>query len=773
MEFYSHPDRLLIKHLCKVRDISLKNVPDDLMLVSQISALCHDFGKYTTYFQKYLRDKKKSDLSNHGFISAVFGAFVALKNLGEDIVLPLIIYNVILHHHGNLESFDENLSKKFKKAERIDYSDKLLYKIEIAEEQIENIKSNEEYMIEDFQVMGLSEELEEFLAGDKIINEVLMKLKLLEYKLSHNYYEENTYFIHQTLYSALISADKINASGILYDEPLYSRYDDLERIKKRKFKDENQEINIIRNGIFDEVISSIESKYLGGRIFSITAPTGTGKTYTGFYAAIKLKELLGLDGKIIYSLPFTSIIEQNYSAIVDILNLVDSFKENESRYIIKHHNLSKADYKSEEYDYSRVQSELLRENWESGIIVTTFVQLFQTAIGCRNRMLKKFNSFNNSVILIDELQSIDIKYYRLIEYVLNKLCEYTNCRIIIMTATKPLILEDSIELLIDNKKYFERFNRTFIEPRLAKITVREFVDEFVENLEDKSYLIVCNTINQSLDIYDLLRKAGTDREIFYLSTNILPFKRKEVIEKVKEKLNNNENIILVSTQVVEAGVDLDFDEVIRDLAPLDSIIQCAGRCNRSGYKELSSVKIVNMVKEDGQPYGKYIYGNTLLSITCDLLKDKDRIYEKDYFDLINEYYSIVSKNKSQEVSDQYIESLKKLKFSNDNWAINTFSLIKDNPDYIDVLFLYDEEAENAYTEYNEILKIKNFEEKRERYLEIGQVLKNYTLSIPSKYLKRFVLDRNDILVLPKEGMKDFYNKDTGFIRNDNDDYMIL
>jgi CRISPR-associated endonuclease/helicase Cas3 len=104
--------------------------------------------------------------------------------------------------------------------------------------------------------------------------------------------------------------------------------------------------------------------------------------------------------------------------------------------------------------------------------------------------------------------------------------------------------------------------------------------------------------------------------------------------------------------------------------------------------------------------------------------------------------------------------------------LNKFSLIQDNPSYIDVLFLYNEEAEEAYEEYKEIIKLKSFQEKREKYLEVGQVFKNYTLSIPQKYCRSFV-EENGLLILPREGIDQYYDEDTGFIRNDTDTYMIF
>lgn len=771
MRFYSHPDKLLIDHLVEVRDINLYKVSERLRRPFEIVALCHDFGKYTSFFQKYLFNNiKKSDLGNHGFISAVFGAFVGFKEFGEDSILPLIIYNVILHHHGNVKSFSENLPTKIKNIKKTDYSIELLNKLEIGEKQLEDINKNMEYLIDDFEQIELNRNLKDFLNEEGVIGNVLQKLRRLDFKLSMTSNNEKDYFIHQSIYSALISADKISASGIEYDAPLFCDYEEIRKIKMNKFKGSNKPINKIRDDIFESVLNNLEHNYNKGKIFSITAPTGTGKTYTGFYTAARLKELLGLTGNIIYSLPFTSIIDQNYKSLIDILQSVESFSSNPNRYIIKHHNLSKADYVTDYHDYSKLQSELLIENWESGIIVTTFVQIFETLAGNRNRMLKKFIKFYDSVVLIDELQSIDIRYYKLVEFVLKKLCEYTNCRIIIMTATKPMILEDSIELLPNSKEYFEMFNRTRLIPKLYKVSISEFIENFIESFEDKSYMIVCNTINQSIEIYNSLRYL--DKDIYYLSTNILQFKRKEVIQEISKRLKNKDNIILVSTQVVEAGVDLDFDEVIRDLAPLDSIIQCSGRCNRNYSQNQGYVKIVNMVNENGESYGKYIYGDTQLNITRKLLKDFEYINEENYFELINEYYNEVNDNKSRQDSDEFIKAIKEINFSNGDWAINKFSLIKENSSYVNVLFLHDEFVENIYEEYKDILIIKNFIEKKEKYLEIGQVLKNYTLSIPIKYCRNFVQE-NGLLVLPREGIEQYYNEETGFIRNNSDTYMIF
>jgi CRISPR-associated endonuclease/helicase Cas3 len=769
MKYYSHPDKKLIKHLTEVRDISIEQVPNGYKKAYEIIALCHDFGKYTSYFQKYLRDKKKSNLSNHGFISAVFSSYLGLIQFGEGNILPLIIYNTVLHHHGNLESFSTNLPNKFKKVTRMSFDAKVLEKIDIAYEQIEDMKKNIDFIKPDMNDLGILKEFEEFVLEERVIEKTLGKLKKLDLLSIRGLKTEKNYFVHQMLYSALISADKISASNIFIPEAKYTDYKTLNTIREENFGKPTKPIDKIRTEIYETVLENIEENHDKFHIFSIIAPTGTGKTMTGFFAALKLKELLGEDRRIIYSLPFTSIIEQNFDVLFDIFKGVHNFERNYSSYIIKHHNLSTVEYESEYRDYTKTEAELLIENWSSGVIVTTFVQLLETLVGTRNRMLKKFNSIKGSIIILDEIQAIDIKYFDLVDYILRKACEYLDVRIIIMTATKPLILTDAVELLEDSEKYFKCFNRTRLIPKIEKVTVNDFIDEFIENLEEKSYMIVCNTIKESLEVYKNLK--GIDRQIFYLSTNILPIHRKERILEIEERLKENDNIILVSTQVVEAGVDLDFDVVIRDLGPIDSIIQCAGRCNRNNKNEVGDVYIYSIVDENGKKFGKYVYGNTLIDISGKLLEGDMEIYEHQYFKLINDYFNMIKENKKQK-SKNIIESIKTLDFSEGEYSLNRFSLIQNNPGYIDVFFIYDDIAEEVYEKYINLSKIKNFNEKREIYLEIQKHIKDYTLSIPDRYFRSFASER-DIVFLPREGIEQFYDDKMGFKREDNDDCMIF
>lgn len=776
MVFYSHPNKALLKHLVEVRDYCRLILDEELRYYGDIVSVCHDFGKYTTYFQDYLFGRaKKEGISNHGFISAVLGAYIVLKTMGGETNLPLVIYNIILHHHGSLENVGNNLPSSFKEIkEGEDYF--LIQKIDDGKKQIEDMQKNKVDILNDYNELGFSEYLEQFLKDEFVIENTLMRLKKLEVLFERKNKSNGTYFLHQMLYSVLIAGDKISASNTLIPSIKISSFETLDEARRKKFKGSSGELNKIRSSIFSEVQREVERNYKSSKVFSITSPTGTGKTMTGFFAALKLRKLLGDNRKIIYSLPFTSIIDQNAEAIDSLLKSEEDYSYNFSRYMIKHHNLSNIDYKSEEEDYDKTSAEILIENWSSGIIITTFVQLLQTLIGARNRMLKKFHALKGAIILLDEVQAIDIRYYRLVDYILKAATEKLDLRIIMMTATRPLILQESKELLPSNRDYFKLFKRTELIPLLNPITVESFLEGFTYNMEYKSYLIICNTIGQSIKIYDNLKNL--DREVMYLSTNILPIYRRERIDLIREKLSKKEKIIVVSTQVVEAGVDFDFDEVLRDIAPIDSIIQAAGRCNRNGSREVpGKTTIYSMINDKEEFFGSLVYGKGIINISKSLFKDHDSICEDMYFELIEKYFNEVNTKINDDVSDKFIRAIEKLYFSDfkgeDKYSINRFSLIKSNPDYADIYFRIDDRAEQIYQKLLKSIAEKDFKEKKKLYLEIKNSIRDYTLSVPIKFLKGY--DKKDIIAnYTKAECEAHYDMSIGFKREGNEEgYLVF
>lgn len=781
MEFYSHikPDKKLIDHLVEVAELSEKYGGSRFAEIHYILGISHDFGKYTTFFQDRLFEKKDwGCIANHAYISAIFGAYLCKETLEENTAFfPLWVFSSILSHHGDIKEIN---NKRYLMPLSSEVSSKSKFELEFVhiKRQLQNMHDNLKYIMRDYEKVSLSKYVHLFVTDDNVVPETLKYLKKLAITFEDEP-DENAFWIHQHFYSCLIAADKISASRITPVKDLNGPLDLLMQQKETITKEKSHsKLAKMRNDIFSEVQINIRKYSIDGKFFSITAPTGTGKTFTGFFAAKKLQELPGNKQRIVYALPFTSIIDQNYDDIYQLHSIISDFEQNESRYIIKHHHLANMEYTNEEEDYRKDQAELLIENWNSGIIITTFVQLLETMIGVRNRMLKKYHVLTNSIILLDEVQAIPLEYYRLVEYAFKKLTEVFGCIIILMTATKPMIFSNTIDLLDNPEQYFTQLDRTYICPDMNKITVQQFCNQFLDTMDnEKSYLIVANTINQSLAIFKELHKKVASDKLYYLSTNIIPKQRREILAELKEVLAKRK-VILVSTQVVEAGVNLDFDEVIRDLAPIDSIIQCAGRCNREGKKEEGKVKVTCMVDSSGKSYASRIYRNVIINITAELLRDKTEIKESQYSTLIEEYYTKICSGKvSMQESDDLIKAICNMNFDKET-GVGQFSLVDSRSNYVDLFIEYDDEASNLLCQLEEAMKISDEKIRRELVKSIRKDMLQYTISIPDKYAPRYNLreiGKTGLLVLDRGNLPFNYDIEakTGLKRDEEFDMMCF
>ncbi|VVB53307.1 CRISPR-associated nuclease/helicase Cas3 [uncultured archaeon] len=732
MEFYSHlePEIILKDHLRIVGDKSKKIIESkkfdeiDKGIISDVSYLIgisHDFGKYTTYFQEKLkgRREKNDPLTYHGLISALFvfeivKEYLKIKIPDNEIpynFLPLIAYFVVKRHHLNLDDIEDDI--------RLENLFKFGFKQ--INNQLENIWKNKNQVIDDYKILiegylphpeKIFDNLETYKKEIQFSDDIKPLISELNKSL---YFFKNGakniiyYLLVQLFYSVLIDSDKKHAGQVMeikrkeLPESLVENY-----LNSKDFKESNESnINLIRYKIRKSVLKNISDSPNNQKIFTLTAPTGTGKTLTSLSVALVLRKKLKIEmnleyePRIIYSLPFTSIIDQNFAVFDRVLSQIEDFKENESVYLLKHHHLSEIFYnikdKNKENDID--QSLALIESWESEVVVTTFIQLFYTLIGYKNRSLKKFHNIVNSIIILDEVQNIPIEYWKLTQEILTAITRYFNCRIILMTATKPLIFEDGTykELVDDYEDYFKNdaLNRVCLNIDSGKKRIEDFCNE-LNDWSKNSYLFVFNTIESSLDFYEEINKKIEDEglifKLCYLSTNIIPKDRKKKIERIKQAIDDNEKIIVVSTQLIEAGVDIDCECVYRDLGPLDSIIQVAGRCNRNKRLATADVYLVNLIKENGKTYTG-IYDHNLLNIVNNILKDKKLIYETEFLDLINQYFSYAKKRSG--VETKLIDSIYELYFdkNSDNVkrrTISEFELIKEDFFKIDIFIELDE-----------------------------------------------------------------------------------
>lgn len=766
-KLYSHENIPLINHLKNVgdrcsqivkdKDINFSYEKDKLIYISKVMGYTHDLGKGTKYFQKYLKDmitlgKSNIDekLRSHGYLSALY-TYHILKDVDSEVAL--MSFTIVRRHHGNLENIDIDFNIDSVKIKSVKKQIK---------SQLEGLEKEEIGYI--LKQLGLNYIDEKALLQDidEIGNEAFEQCqKILEND------DLEKYILYKFLYSCLIFSDKEDAifhktNNIKYDIP----FDIVDKYKSEKFKGKKSELGNIRNELSQDVEIGIEKST--SRIMSITAPTGTGKTLMSISAALKLKQKLKENMKIIYCLPFTSVIDQNYDVYSEMIKTVMGLDKVTNDRILKHHHLSDIKYISESKNYEDNRAKFLIENWNSQIIVTTFMQFFNTVFSDKNSQLVKYNSLANSIVLLDEVQSISFKYWLIINELFQIMAEKLNIYFIFITATQPLIFkkDEITELISEPKKYFDKFKRTKLHVNLDKLDYDDFMlkmEEMILQKKNKNILIILNTVKLAQSTYKLIKDMELeDTDIYFLSTGIIPKERRKRIEEIK-KYKVGKRKIVVSTQLIEAGVDIDMDIVVRDLATIDSINQSSGRCNRENRGEyLGDVYLYNLVNEKESEYNSFIYDKYLVEKTKEVLSGKSVIYEEDYLNINNKYFEKVKKDMSEKESKKLIKFINELKFKD---VDSSFKLI-DAQNKVSVFIEIDDHAKHIWNEYKKIMSEKNPLLRKEKF---NNIKKDFYDNIINVFKLKVREDEEmGIAYVSYEGLNGSYDKEIGYKMEEND-----
>nr|MDO8081523.1 CRISPR-associated helicase Cas3' [Candidatus Freyarchaeota archaeon] len=776
--FFSHPAHLLKDHLRDVGEASAHYVKstrinnEALVKVAEIVGKTHDFGKYSAYFQRNLQGEKiEKKLRSHAPLSAIFTAWNVSRKF-KDPFLTTVAYLCVLKHHGNLINFSETLNK-FREFPPSPQS-----QLESIEENLPKISTE----LSEIGVQGIDEFITNIGEARNNIGQGLFHAT----RGTKTGWDE--YFKTLILFSALIDADKKDAAKISKAQRRTLPQNIVDEYRKAVFRKQST-MDELRNELYESVMHFLEKLDVPPRIMTITAPTGSGKTLLSLSVALKLREQLieqGVSPRIIYCLPFVNIIEQTNEVFSDVLRKGGCSINPEV--LLKHHHLS---IPVSEDEVPLHQALELQESWNSEIIVTTFVQLMHTLVGYRNSFLKKFHNMANAIIILDEVQTIPIEYWRLTRELFKNLTEKTSSHVILMTATQPLIFGEgeAVELVPHSPKYFEKLDRTHLRYNPEEMNIKDAA-KLAQELWKRcqSLLVVVNTIQSSIELYENLRsmtgeiiRIGVDDEklddtnlpvIAYLSTNIIPKERKRRVELIKGLLREGKRkVLVVSTQVVEAGVDLDFDAVIRDIAPTDSINQVAGRCNRSGRLDKGEVHIINLRDEKGNPYATRVYSKEHVRISKKLLEEKREASEKDFLKMVREYFQKQAHYEGYCDSDESksnIKSIVELNFDN----LSEFSLIEDEP--TEAIFVeYDPEAKEALMEFTkrleEFRKAERGDDtfKKRAILRAARVkLEDYILNIRKQDChQKETIQETTIRYLGEKYVEEMYDRETGYKRN--------
>ena len=327
--------------------------------------------------------------------------------------------------------------------------------------------------------------------------------------------------------------------------------------------------------------------------FTLTVPTGGGKTFSSMAFALDHAVTHGLR-RVIYAIPFTSIIEQNAQVFSSVLG-----QEN----ILEHHCNYMDKAEPEERGYDRWRG-LAAENWDAPVVVTTNVQLFESLFSSKPSRCRKLHNIARSVIVLDEAQAIPTEYLEPCLCALRELVEHYGCTIVLCTATQPAVDDESIrarlrdvrEIITDPTKLYADLKRTAVNftGKLMDVELAERLDTLDQ------VLCIVSTKAQARAVFELL----SEREgAFHLSTNMYPEHRRRVLDDIRRRLKDKLPCRVISTSLIEAGVDVDFPVVFRAMAGLDSIAQAAGRCNREGRLDgLGQVVVYEPEKPPKMPW---------------------------------------------------------------------------------------------------------------------------------------------------------------------------
>ncbi|MDD5135185.1 MAG: CRISPR-associated helicase Cas3', partial [Phycisphaerae bacterium] len=335
-------------------------------------------------------------------------------------------------------------------------------------------------------------------------------------------------------------------------------------------------------------------------LFTLTVPTGGGKTLACLRFALHHANKHAMD-RIIQVIPFTSIIDQNAQVVREVLEPKDC-AEDAGKIVLEHHSNIGADAQS-------WKEKLLTENWDAPIVFTTMVQFLEALFGSGTRGARRMHQLANAVIIFDEIQTLPVNCVHLFNNAIHFLVNQARSSVVLCTATQPLLgsvdekkgalsLSAKNEIMPDIAKLYIDLKRVQVHDcrKVLGWSYQEIAMFAVERVKaNGSCLVVVNTKKAARIIFDEVQEDGF--AIFHLSTGMCPAHRKEVLKTIRQKLINGEPLLCISTQLIEAGVDISFRSVIRLLAGLDSIAQAAGRCNRHGSPEMGNVYIVNPFEE--------------------------------------------------------------------------------------------------------------------------------------------------------------------------------
>lgn len=563
-----------------------------------LAGLLHDCGKFTDAFSSYIQKSAKGESVRKGEVIHSFaGVYYMLKKYHSnekpttcsDLNAELIAYAIGSHHN----MFDI-----------VDIDDKK----NGFDHRLEHQPQYEDAAIKNFNACCASdEEIDKlFQSANSELNAIFKKIRECAEVTKSN--EELMFyigFIARLILSSIVEGDRRDTAEFMNGD----KFGEINSFPSKNWKTMIKSLeNFLNSKNSDNEIGKARmelsnlcyeagSKYTSG-IYRLNLPTGAGKTLSGLRFALE-NIIQFKKNRIFYIAPLISILDQNSEEIKRAVG-----NEFDNEVLIHHSNLVNSE---EDKDEELNVNDLLAETWDAPIIVTTLVQFLNSLFDGRLSCVRRFKSLCNSVIIIDEVQTVPQKMLTLFNMALNFLSEICSATILLCSATQPCLQKVDHAAHIKDEKIIpsdteqrlkDLFKRTnIVDKGNCKFSeINKLIFELTAN--NKSLLVVCNKKSEAQQL-TLACKEISDVITFHLSSAMCMAHRIKVIGEMKSALEKCQHIVCISTQVIEAGVDMSFDSVVRFQAGMDNIVQAAGRCNRNGESIApKDVYVVNCTDEN-------------------------------------------------------------------------------------------------------------------------------------------------------------------------------
>lgn len=635
-----------------------------------LAGLLHDMGKYSEEFRQYLESASKGGSVHKGSVIHSFaGAYYLLSHFHKketagpfmNMTAELLAYAVGAHH-GLFDCVDDNKHNQFVKrlTKQPEYEQKAIknFLAECCSEE----KLDEVFKIAESEITAVSGSLLNLLSdtedGHKA-EEYLFYIGLLARLLSSAVMDgdrrDTAEFMAGTDFSCCVSADK-NVWRTCR-EHLEARLDEFPV---------DTEIQKARREISDLCYAFAREP---SGVYRLNVPTGGGKTLSSLRYALAHAEEYGKK-RIIYTAPLISILDQNARVIREAVG--------NDQLILEHHsNIVRTEDKEDLSNY-----DLLAETWDAPIIVTTLVQFLNTCFLGKTTSVRRFQALCDSIVILDEVQTVPTNMLSLFNLAVNFLSGVMGATVILCSATQPCLEKLEHKLIVNEKPMipkdrYETFATIFKRTKLidkGSIKLADIPDMARQILgEADSLLIICNTKKEAAEVF---RSLYPDyKNCYHLSASICMAHRKQVLYEIYDSLKNRKKTICVSTQVIEAGVDISFGSVIRLTAGIDNIVQAAGRCNRNGEKEgLAPVYIVRAADEQLGKLPEILYTQNALHELMQQFASTPDVFQ---FDLASDtgtevYYDTLYKMFRKEAGGHFDYPVK---------GTSLFKFLSDNPKF--------------------------------------------------------------------------------------------